>query len=417
MAAIGGWIWWLNQREETAAKRGETLLAAFDGLARPAIATPPRPSSTELARIGDVAGYRAAALFAQANARPPPATARPRSPPCQQVADDQDLDEAYRHAALVRQTQLEFDRLPPQQVVHRLRPLARPGERLARLRRRDARRRLYEAATGPSWRGRSSPRSREDKKRAGFDPLPAPSRWRALCVDAIDSRPPSRRRARAGRPRSAGSGRNKGQCTMKRFVFALAASSASGGCCILRGHHRPTTPTVGQRIPVLGTDATVEADPTLADVPVTIPGARRQCRLAAARRQPVQVDRPCRARRRRPAQAWSVSIGAGDSAAGRLAAEPVVADGRIYTIDTMARVRAFAADTGATIWEHQVRGAHSQRETLYWRRRQPMTAAGSMSPTAPATSPRSTRRPATRSGSSSPGGPLRGAPTIANDTV
>src|SRR6185295_6484716 len=43
------------------------------------------------------------------------------------IAANQDLDEVYREAALVRQTQLEFDTLPPQQVVQRLRPLARPG--------------------------------------------------------------------------------------------------------------------------------------------------------------------------------------------------------------------------------------------------------------------------------------------------
>ena len=42
-------------------------------------------------------------------------------------AGNQDFDEVYRQAALVRQTQLEFDTLPPQQVVQRLRPLARPG--------------------------------------------------------------------------------------------------------------------------------------------------------------------------------------------------------------------------------------------------------------------------------------------------
>jgi len=34
---------------------------------------------------------------------------------------------SYRQAALIRQTQLEFDSLPPQQVVQRLGPLAQPG--------------------------------------------------------------------------------------------------------------------------------------------------------------------------------------------------------------------------------------------------------------------------------------------------
>src|SRR4051812_30974744 len=150
---------------------------------------------------------------------------------------------------------------------------------------------------------------------------------------------------------------------MKRFVFALVTIGLLGGCSIMRGHHRPTTPTVGQRIPVLGTDANVEADPTLADVPVTIPGP------TVNPDWPQPGGNPSKSIGHvglgpTPTQAWSVSIGDGDSPAARLAAEPVVADGRVYTIDTMARVRAFAADTGAQIWEHQVRGENSPRETL-----------------------------------------------------
>ena len=43
------------------------------------------------------------------------------------IAGDQGLDQAYRDAALVRQTTLEFDTLPPQEVIRRLRHLAAPG--------------------------------------------------------------------------------------------------------------------------------------------------------------------------------------------------------------------------------------------------------------------------------------------------
>ena len=52
-----------------------------------------------------------------------------------------------------------------------------------------------------------------------------------------------------------------------------------------------------------------------------------------------------------PRQAWSVSIGNGNSFRTRLVSEPVVADGRVYTIDTLARVRAFNVETGAEIWD------------------------------------------------------------------
>ena len=60
---------------------------------------------------------------------------------------------------------------------------------------------------------------------------------------------------------------------MKRFVAALVCLSLLGGCNVLGRHRRPTTPTVGQRIPVLGSEGTVEADPLLAAIPVTVPPA------------------------------------------------------------------------------------------------------------------------------------------------
>ena len=137
--------------------------------------------------------------------------------------------------------------------------------------------------------------------------------------------------------------------------------------------------------------------------------------MAAAGRQRLQVARPRRPGRS-PAQAWSVSIGEGDSAAGRLASEPVVADGRVYTIDVKARVRAFNAATGALVWEHQVRGENSPSETLYGGgvsydggRLYVTNGAGDAAALDAATG--------NQIWMVKPGGPLRGAPTIGNDNV
>jgi outer membrane protein assembly factor BamB len=202
---------------------------------------------------------------------------------------------------------------------------------------------------------------------------------------------------------------------MKRFVLALAAISMLGGCGILRGSRGPTTPTVGERISVLSTDAAVEADPTLADVPVIVPGP------AANPDWPQPGGNASKAMGHvalgdAPARAWSVSIGEGDSAAGRLASEPVVADGRVYTIDVRARVRAFNAATGALVWEHQVRGPNSPSETLFGGgvsydggRLYVTNGAGDAAALDAATG--------NQLWVVKPGGPLRGAPTVANDTV
>jgi hypothetical protein len=66
-------------------------------------------------------------LFARANSETAAGNAPAAIATLRAIAADQAFDEPYRQAALVRQTQLEFDSLPPQQVVQRLRPLARPG--------------------------------------------------------------------------------------------------------------------------------------------------------------------------------------------------------------------------------------------------------------------------------------------------
>lgn len=206
---------------------------------------------------------------------------------------------------------------------------------------------------------------------------------------------------------------------MKRIVFALTAISLLAGCNVLnRGNSRgPVTPTVGERIPVLGREGQVEVDPALADIPVTVPMpvTNPDWPQPGGNAEKVMIHV---ALGDTPSQAWSVSIGEGGSNRARLAAEPVVAGGRVYTIDTRATVRAFNADTGAVIWERQVRGENSPRETLF---------GGGV-----AVSIEDGRVYATNGAGDAaalnaatgevvwlvkPGGPLRGAPTVGPDTV
>ena len=125
LAAIGGWIWWKERAAAAAAAEGESLIAALDSLEagnRSAAA----PKLDSLAG-SDLAGYRAAALFARANGQTAAGNAPAAIATLRSIAGNEAFDESYRQAALIRQTQLEFDSLPPQQVVQRLRPLARPG--------------------------------------------------------------------------------------------------------------------------------------------------------------------------------------------------------------------------------------------------------------------------------------------------
>ncbi|OJX78300.1 MAG: pyrrolo-quinoline quinone [Magnetospirillum sp. 64-120] len=47
---------------------------------------------------------------------------------------------------------------------------------------------------------------------------------------------------------------------------------------------------------------------------------------------------------------WRSSIGEGSSKRAKLLAQPIVAEGRVFTLDSAAEVRAFDARTGAKIW-------------------------------------------------------------------
>jgi len=125
IAAIGGIIWWMNQREVKAGARGESLLAAFDDIAAGKKADA-QAKLDALAKSG-VEGYRAAALLAQADIASDANQPDKAAALFKQVADDSALAKPYRDLATVRMVAVQFDRLPPQQVVDRLKPLAVPG--------------------------------------------------------------------------------------------------------------------------------------------------------------------------------------------------------------------------------------------------------------------------------------------------
>ena len=126
LAAVGGLIWWRGHREAQAASQGETLLQALDSME-----TGNRNAAA--AKIGELAsskveGYRVAALFSRASTQIEAGNGQAAVATLRAIAEDQDIAEPYRQAALVRQTALEFDRLQPQAVVRRLGSLARPGQ-------------------------------------------------------------------------------------------------------------------------------------------------------------------------------------------------------------------------------------------------------------------------------------------------
>jgi hypothetical protein len=125
LAAIAGAIYWNNQQQVKAGQKGEQLISAFDDISggNKAGAT----GKLDALAKSDAPGYRAAALLTKADLAIEANNLDGAAALFRQVAGDQSLDEAYRNVALVRQTHVEFDKLQPQAVVDRLKPLAVAG--------------------------------------------------------------------------------------------------------------------------------------------------------------------------------------------------------------------------------------------------------------------------------------------------
>jgi outer membrane protein assembly factor BamB len=202
---------------------------------------------------------------------------------------------------------------------------------------------------------------------------------------------------------------------MKRIVTAALATSLLSGCGIFGGGSGPRTPTIGNRQSVLTTETPIQVDAALAGTPVTIPGAVSNPEWPQPGGNPAHSMTHV-ALSPTPVRQWSVGIGRGSGPRGRLAAEPVVAGGRVYTIDTQSTVRAFDANSGAQVWERAVRGEQATRDTLFGGgvsydngRLYATNGAGYATALDAATG--------NQLWQVRPGGPLRGAPTIAAGSV
>ncbi|MBX9728930.1 MAG: PQQ-binding-like beta-propeller repeat protein, partial [Sphingopyxis sp.] len=140
-----------------------------------------------------------------------------------------------------------------------------------------------------------------------------------------------------------------------KWAVALVAGAALGlsGCGVLRGGgDGPTTPTVGNRTPILAGANAIEVDPQLASLqillPPQLPNADWGQPGGNAAKSMGHLTLPASV-----AVAWTAQIDGGDNRA-RLASAPVVAGGTLYAIDTQATVHAFNAGTGQKLWSTTV---------------------------------------------------------------
>lgn len=131
--------------------------------------------------------------------------------------------------------------------------------------------------------------------------------------------------------------------------LAVVLAVALSGCGVFGGKDKPTTPTIGNRVPILSkVDTSAKLDPALAGVSVIVPPATANADWAQAGGT-ANKNFGNLAISANPARSWSVQI-AGSTKKQRLAASPVVGGGQLFVMDTDGVVHAFDAQTGSPRW-------------------------------------------------------------------
>jgi hypothetical protein len=125
LMAFGGWIIYGNEQRVISEKQSEAFISAMDKLQ----AGNDKAARTELAKLSNAEqpGYRAMAQIVEANLEAEKGDPKKAIAAYGKIAADTALPQPFRDLALIRQTTAQFDSLPPQQVIDRLKPLATPG--------------------------------------------------------------------------------------------------------------------------------------------------------------------------------------------------------------------------------------------------------------------------------------------------
>jgi outer membrane protein assembly factor BamB len=200
-----------------------------------------------------------------------------------------------------------------------------------------------------------------------------------------------------------------------RIAMLIAVALAGSGCSVFKKGHKPMTPVLGERIPVLTNENEIEVDPATQALPFNLPAPVENAAWAeSGGSSSNSMGHLALGRALQPA--FTVQAGRGSSLTARLASPPIVANGRVYAMDTLGAVRAFDARTGAQIWASQTPDVRGSEAALYGGgiaydngRIFATNGLGYVSALSEQTGGILWKV--------RPGGPLRGAPTVANGAL
>ncbi|MCX7355480.1 MAG: PQQ-binding-like beta-propeller repeat protein [Alphaproteobacteria bacterium] len=139
---------------------------------------------------------------------------------------------------------------------------------------------------------------------------------------------------------------------MRGFAFrpvllTVALAVALGGCGLFEKKKKEPLP--GERIPVMLLEKKLEPDPRIGDLAVRLPPPEvnptwpQTGGYADHAMHHLTVANV-------PKKAWSIKIGEGSSDERRLLAQPIVAEGKVFTMDTENHVTAYETGTGKRLW-------------------------------------------------------------------
>ncbi len=198
-----------------------------------------------------------------------------------------------------------------------------------------------------------------------------------------------------------------------RVPITIAALMALSGCGVFKGGQKKT-PTLGDRVPILVSENGAETDSSIADVQVLLPPAAINTEWAQpggnATKSMGHVALGASLSR-----AWSVTINGG-SPRERLGAAPVIADGKLFVIDVNAVVHVFTADTGKVLWSAPITEGKENRHARFGGGvsfdEGKLFATDGLGDVVAMNAADGAILWRIR-----PGGPMRGAPTVANGSV
>lgn len=143
---------------------------------------------------------------------------------------------------------------------------------------------------------------------------------------------------------------------MKRFALTLLACSALSACSSGFFDSDDETRLEGERISVLELQKTLEPDSNALDgASITLPGTWENEYWPQSGGYPNHAMQHLALGESPLGELWSTSIGEGASDEIPLTAQPIVVDGKVFTLDTESRLSAFDAQTGKRLWQKSVR--------------------------------------------------------------